>query len=330
MDQSWEAILNRALEGTPVTFDEALVLGASGAETLPQLMAGACKLRESFRGDAVSLCAIINAKSGRCSEDCGFCAQSTRFQTGTASYPLIPEETILKGSEQSAREGVSFFCIVTSGKRATAQELEKIGATLRRMRDAGQVRPCASLGTLDREELAALKAAGLIRYHHNIETARSYYASVCTTHGYDDRLQTVLRAKEAGLQICCGGIIGMGETLNQRIEMAVALRELEVTSIPINILNPIEGTPLFGTDALSREEILKTFALFRIINPSAEIRACAGREVNLRDEQGKLLDAGIDGLLTGDYLTTTGTSPEKDRDMIAARGLKLGPPSTSS
>ncbi len=328
MDQILESILNRAVEGGAVSFDEALSLAAGGPEDLPRLMACAREIRQTFRGDAVSLCAIINAKSGRCGEDCGFCAQSTRFKTDAASYPLIPEEKILQGSEQSAREGVSFFCIVTSGKRATAQELEKIGATLRRMRDAGQVRPCASLGTLELEELAALKKAGLTRYHHNIETARSYYESVCTSHAYEDRLQTVLRAKEAGLQICCGGIIGMGETLAQRVEMAFALRELEVTSIPLNILNPIEGTPLFGTEPLSREEILKTFALFRIINPTAEIRACAGREVNLQDEQGKLLDAGIDGLLTGDYLTTTGTTPEKDRDMITARGLKIGTRST--
>ncbi len=328
MDQSLETILKRAVDGVPVTFDEALGLAEAGPEDLPALMACARKIRETFRGDAVSLCAIINAKSGRCGEDCGFCAQSTRFKTDAASYPLIPEETILKGSEKSAQEGVSFFCIVTSGKRATAQELEKIGVTLRRMRDAGQVRPCASLGTLELEELVALKQAGLIRYHHNIETARSYYESVCTSHAYEDRLHTVLRAKKAGLEICCGGIIGMGETLAQRIEMAIALRDLEVTSIPLNILNPIEGTPMFGTDPLSREEIFKTFALFRIINPTAEIRACAGREVNLKDEQGKLLDAGIDGLLTGDYLTTTGTSPEEDRDMITARGLKIGTPST--
>lgn len=329
MDRSLERILKCAEQGGSVTFDEALCLAGGGPEDLPPLMTSARKIRETFRGDAVSLCAIINAKSGRCGEDCGFCAQSTRFKTDAASYPLIPEETILQGSEESAREGVSFFCIVTSGKRATAQELEKIGAILRRMRDAGQVRPCASLGTLELEELVALKEDGLIRYHHNIETARSYYESVCTTHGYDDRLQTVLRAKKAGLEVCCGGIIGMGETMAQRIEMACALRDLEVTSIPLNILNPIEGTPLFGTEQLSRDEILKTFALFRIINPTAEIRACAGREVNLQDEQGKLLDAGIDGLLTGDYLTTTGTSPEKDRGMITARGLKIGTPFTS-
>jgi biotin synthase len=219
---------------------------------------------------------------------------------------------------------------VTSGKRATAGELEKIAAVLRKMRDAGRIRPCASLGTLEQEELVQLKHAGLVRYHHNVETAKSYYESVCTTHAYEDRLKTVRYAKAAGLEVCCGGIIGMGETLAQRVEMAFALRDLQVNSIPINILNPIEGTPLFGTQPLGRDEILKTMALLRIINPTSEIRACAGREVHLGDEQGRLLDAGIDGLLTGDYLTTQGTAPGADREMISAHRLDLDTGSNSS
>ncbi len=316
-------ILECVLKGDLLSQEQALILAGVCTEDLPELMAAARKVRERFRGDSVSLCAIINAKSGRCAEDCRFCAQSVRYETGVESYPLIPDGQILEGAENSAQDGVSLFCIVTSGRRVTPEELERICAVLRKMRKEGRVRPCASLGTLGIDDLKRLKKAGLIRYHHNIETARSFYESVCTTHSYEERIKTVSHVKEAGLEICCGGILGMGETMEQRVEMAMALRDLQVDSIPLNFLNPIPGTPLAGQEPLGREEILKTVALFRLINPSSEIRACAGREACLGEDQGMLLDAGIDGILTGDYLTTKGTSPYKDREMIAVHGLRV-------
>jgi biotin synthase len=316
-------ILEGVLKGDSLSYGQALILGDTRPEDLPELMAAACRVREKFRGDAVSLCAIINAKSGRCAEDCRFCAQSVRYETGVPSYPLIPDGQILEGAENSAQDGVSLFCIVTSGRRATPGELGRISAVLQRMRKAGRVRPCASLGTLNLEDLQNLKEAGLIRYHHNIETARSYYASVCTTHSYEERVKTVLDVKKAGLEICCGGILGMGESMEQRVEMAMALRDLQVDSIPLNFLNPIPGTPLAGQEPLGQDEILKTVALFRLINPFSEIRACAGREACLGEDQGMLLDAGIDGILTGDYLTTKGTSPQKDHEMIASHSLRV-------
>jgi biotin synthase len=319
-----EAILERAVRGESLSAQEALVLAEATPAALPEVMAAARKVRERFRGDAVSLCAIINAKSGRCAEDCRFCAQSVRYETGVPSYPLIPEDRILAGAESSADDGAAFFCIVTSGRRATPGELEEICRALRKMRDAGRVRPCASLGTLELQELIQLRESGLARYHHNIETARSFYESICTTHAFDVRERTVRNVKEAGLQVCCGGILGLGESMAQRIEMAVTLRDLQVDSIPLNFLHPIPGTPL-AEDAppLAREEILATVAIFRLINPTTEIRACAGRQEHLQEEQGQLLDAGIDGLLTGDYLTTAGVSPEKDRDLVSRHGLKV-------
>ncbi len=301
------------------------MLAEATPAALPEVMAAARKVRERFRGDAVSLCAIINAKSGRCAEDCRFCSQSVRYETGAPSYPLISEDRILAGAESSADDGAAFFCIVTSGRRATPAELEEICRALQKMRDAGRVRPCASLGTLELKELIQLRESGLSRYHHNIETARSFYESICTTHAFDVRERTVRNVKEAGLQVCCGGILGLGESMAQRIEMAETLRDLQVDSIPLNFLHPIPGTPL-AEDAppLAREEILATVAIFRLINPTTEIRACAGRQEHLQEDQGKLLDAGIDGLLTGDYLTTEGVSPEKDRDLVSRHGLKLG------
>ena len=323
MSEPLESALTNILNSKPVTQDEALALAEASMEDLPELMSAARKVRDTFRGDVVSFCAIINAKSGRCGEDCRFCAQSVRYNTGVKSYPLIPEEQILEGAEKSAEDGASFFCIVTSGRRATTKEIEKICDYLKKMKEAGKVRPCASLGTLEKKDFVQLKKSGLVRYHHNIETARSYYASICTTHSYDQRVETVLAAKQAGLQVCCGGIFGMGEDMEQRVEMALALRELAFDSIPMNFLNPIAGTPMSGQDPLSKDEALKTVALFRLINPTVEIRACAGREDCLGEDQGMLFDAGMDGLLTGDYLTTKGTSPDKDRETVTARGLRL-------
>jgi biotin synthase len=316
-------ILEGLLNDESLNLDQARELARTGTEDLPELMAAAQKVRETFRGDRVSLCAIINAKSGRCGEDCRFCAQSIRYQTGAKSYPLIPDQEMLEGAENSARNGAGFFCIVTSGRRATKDELKRICRVLREMREAGRVRPCASLGTLGPEDFHKLKESGLIRYHHNIETARSFYASVCTTHAYEERVRTIMQAKEAGLEICCGGILGMGESMEHRIEMAMALRDLNADSIPLNFLNPIPGTPMAGTEALNRDELLKSVALFRMINPRAEIRACAGREICMGDEQGMLLEAGIDGILTGEYLTTRGTPPDSDRQMILNHGLRV-------
>ena len=320
-----KAVLKGVLDRDPLTREQALMLAETPPQDLPEILNAARRVRETHRGDVVSLCAIIKAKSGRCSEDCRFCAQSLRYQTGVKAYPLIPDQRILDGWERSAQDGVSFFCIVTSGRRAEPDELERIRGVLQRMREAGKVRPCASLGALNLEDLVGLREAGLVRYHHNIETARSFYASVCTTHSYDERVRTVLNAGKAGLQVCSGGILGMGETMAQRVEMAMALRDLQVDSIPLNFLNPIPGTPLAGKGILARDEILKTVALFRLINPDREIRACAGREVHLGEEQGMLFDAGVDGILTGDYLTTKGTPPGKDREVILSHGLRVAP-----
>ncbi len=323
MEDTLRQVRELLLAGGEITSEQAFQLADTGMEGLGDLMTVAREVRQAFRGNEVSLCAIVNAKSGQCSEDCRFCAQSLRYRTGVKSYPLIPGEKILEAAEVSAEEGAGFFCIVTSGRRANREELRKIMIALEQLREEGRVRPCASLGALDLPDLVRLREAGLVRYHHNLETSRSFYASVCTTHSYEERVRTVRWVKEAGLSACSGGIFGLGETLKQRVEMALTLRELEVDSIPLNFLNPIPGTPLDGMPCLDREEILKSVALFRLIHPGAEIRACAGREVHLGDDPGVLLQAGIDGILTGDYLTTKGTQPVKDREIIAAHGMKV-------
>jgi len=318
-----EALVRKVLEGGAVERAEALALARGAVGHTAELMEAARRVRRAWRGDRVGLCAIINAKSGRCAEDCRFCAQASRYQTATASYPLVSEERILEGAERAGREGAGRFCIVTSGRRPTAGELDRIARVLASLRAAGRVRPCASLGILDRDALVRLKAAGLIRYHHNIETAESFYSSVCSTHSFTQRINTVRAAKSAGLEVCSGGILGLGETMAQRVEMALTLRDLEVDAVPLNLLRPIPGTPLEGMPRLSREEILASVALFRLILPRAEIRACAGREFQLGGDQGLLLDAGVDGILTGDYLTTSGTAPARDRAAVVARGLIL-------
>ena len=318
-----EAAVRKILDGGVLEAPEAVALARLGPERCADLMAAARRVRRAFRGDRVGLCAIINAKSGRCAEDCRFCAQSSRYHTGAASYPLVPEERILDGAERAARQGARRFCIVTSGRRPTAAEFERILGAVRGLARSGRVRVCASLGILEPGELALLKAAGLTRYHHNVETAESFYSSICSTHSFEQRIKTIRGAKAAGLEVCSGGILGLGETMEQRVEMAVTLRDLAVDSVPLNLIRPIPGTPMQGLPRLPREEVLASVALFRLVLPRAEIRACAGREYHLGPDQELLLDAGVDGILTGDYLTTPGTDPARDRAAVASRGLTL-------
>ncbi len=285
------------------------------------LFAAAGRVRSHFRGEKVDICSIVNAKSGSCSEDCSYCAQSVHHATGAPVYPLIPVESMAKAAESAKRNGAGRFCIVTSGRGIDSQEdLENIASGIQRVRDIG-LSPCATLGTLTREQLSYLKNAGLQRYHHNIETSRDYFPRICTTHGFDERLEVLENARSLGLSACSGGILGMGESMQDRIQMAFTLRELDVDSIPINFLMPIMGTPLESVTSITPLEALHSLALFRLILPGKEIRVCAGRGTALGNLHPLIFAAGADGFMIGNYLTTSGLDPEDDLKMVHDLGL---------
>ncbi len=307
--------------GSGISEDDAFTLYMAGNQYPCYLFASASAIRERFKGKTIGLCGIINAKSGKCSEDCKFCAQSSHYETQAPVYPLFSADRMIKEAETLAGNGVKRFGIVTSGKKIKGdREWREILAAVEGIGTRG-IQVCASLGIIDRERMTQLKNAGLYRYHHNLETSRSFFSNICTTHEYEEDVDTVRTAKDAGLTVCSGGLIGLGETIKHRIEMAFTLKELEVDSVPVNILNPIPGTPLAGIDPLSPTEILITIAVFRFILPSKDIKLCGGKEKNLRQLLPLSILAGCNSLMTGNYLTTTGRNAELDLEMIQDLGL---------
>ncbi|NPU84188.1 MAG: biotin synthase BioB [Syntrophaceae bacterium] len=287
-----------------------------------RLMAAASEIRRHFKGDAVGLCVISNAKSGRCPEDCAFCAQSSHYATEAAIYPLKKAAQIVVEAADARRAGAEMFGIVTSGKRiGVAREWAEIRKAVGGISDLG-LKACASLGILDAGRARDLKEAGLYRYHHNLETSRSFFPKICTTHDYQEDVETIRTAKRAGLSVCSGGLIGLGEGVTHRIEMALTLRELDVDSVPINILHPVKGTPLGGSRPLPPLEILVTVAVFRFLLPDRDLKLCGGKERNLRQLLPLGLVAGCNSLMTGNYLTTTGRESSLDHEMIADLGLQ--------
>jgi biotin synthase len=319
-----ERLKEKAINAKDLSLDEAIEVYELAASNLYRVMAAASEIREHFKSRKVSLCAIINAKSGRCPEDCRFCAQSVHYSTDAPVYEMVSAEEITEKAGQASRDGAHFFGIVTSGTSIEGKdEREEIHRSLPAIAAHG-IRPCGSLGMLTSERAAELKRAGLYRYHHNLETARSFFDTICTTHEYDEDIATVKAAKDAGLSVCSGGIIGLGETIEQRIELALTLRELDVDSVPINILNPIAGTPLVNAPRLSPAEILSTIAVFRFLLPDKDLKLCGGKERNLRQLLPLGIVAGCNSLMTGNYLTTTGRSTALDIEMIADLGLEVG------
>lgn len=317
-------LLQQITTGQLLNDEQAYQLAAMPATELPALLTAATLVREQAFGTKVSLCAIINAKSGLCPEDCAFCAQSAHHATTVAQYPLLDEQTLLENARRAAACGAGCYGIVTSGSGIrSGEELDRICSVIRKIRAEGLIAPGASLGTLDAFSVHALKDAGLVTYHHNLETSRSFFPQICSTHDYEDDVATVRLAKQAGLRVCSGGLFGLGESMAQRVELALTLRELDVDSVPINFLDPIDGTPLAGSNKLSPLECLHIIALFRLIMPKAHITVCGGREKNLRDLQSWIFMAGASGVMTGNYLTKEGRQPGDDRQMIADLGLTL-------
>lgn len=300
----------------------AIIFSEKNGADVHDLFALANRIRERYRGGEVDLCSIINAKSGACPEDCSYCAQSTHSRTETDVYPLMDRKKILEGAARSKEYGVTRFCVVTSGKKPSPRELDEICGFVSELR-AMDLLPCATLGLLNSEEMRKLKEAGLNRYHHNLETSESFFSEICTTHTYQDKLKTIAAVKEEGLSICSGGIFGLGESWEDRIDMALALREIGVDSVPINFFTPVKGTPLGDKELLDPFEALKIIAIYRLILPKSEIRVCGGRSLTLRDMNSFIFNAGADGLLLGNYLTTNGRRPEDDLQLIKDMGLVI-------
>lgn len=283
---------------------------------LNKLISMADQIRQECVGSKIELCSIINAKSGSCAQDCKFCAQSARHATGINTYSLKTKEEMLQAALRAKDIGAQRFDIVTSGNRLNQDELRVIADTIFEITNKIGIKMCASLGSLNEKELRLLKDAGLTRYHHNLETSRDYFKRVVSTHTFQDRVNTIRLAKKAGLQVCSGGIIGMGETLEDRIQMALTLKELDVDSVPINILVPIKGTRFEDMPLLSCSEAIRTIALFRIILKGKIIKIAAGRESVLKDFQALAFLAGANGMLIGGYLTIKGRAPSEDLQMV--------------
>jgi len=285
-------------------------------EPLESLVARANQVRKEHLGDTLDVCSILNARSGRCGEDCKFCAQSARHHTETPVYPLKDAGQIVEAADRAKSIGAKRFGIVTSGNRLTDEEADVIADAITRISREVGISVCASLGALSLAQLQRLKAAGLSRYHHNIETSRRFYAEVVTTHSFQERVDTVVAAREAGLEVCSGGIIGMGENWQDRIDMATTLSELKVDSVPINILIPIKGTALEAAEYMSVEDIVRTICIFRLLLPTQAIKIAAGRETALADDQIKAFRAGANGMLIGGYLTVKGAGLEADHALM--------------
>ena len=268
-------------------------------------------------------CSIVNARSGKCSENCKWCAQSAHFKTGCETYDMVDEKTCLAAARQNADNGVMRFSLVCSGRAVRGKALDKVCSMLKKAKEETGIHTCASLGLLDEDELKQLKASGATRYHCNIETAPSYFATLCTTHTMEDKFRTIETAKRLGFGVCSGGIIGMGETPRHRAEFALALRRVNPVSIPINILQPIPGTPLENIELISFDEILDAIAIFRFTHPTAELRFAGGRARFTEDEQLRMMNVGINAGVVGTLLTTIASSYEADKELVERAGLKF-------
>lgn len=314
----------KILNGDNITFDEAIALTTIEETDIPILLGVANKVREKFTGSYVDTCQILNARSGGCSENCKFCAQSAHHDVDIDTYPLMKEDDIIKAAQKAEADHAYRFCVVTSGCGMEGDaDFAKIAAAIKRIGSETSIQRCCSLGTLEEKHVSALKEAGITRYHHNLETSESYFKEICTTHTYEERINTIKRVKSAGIEVCSGGIIGMGETWRQRIELAFTLRELNVDSIPINVLNPVKGTALEAQEKLNPMEILQTFAIFRLILPTKIIRYAGGREHNLGELVPLGFLSGVNGMLIGNYLTTDGRGANKDLQTVTNLGLKI-------
>jgi biotin synthase len=316
-----KSIEKRVLDGSKISREEALFIASLSGQGIFDLFASANRIREHFRDNTVDLCAIINAKSGACTEDCSYCAQSAKSTAEIKTFLLVEKEAVLEKAREAKKGGAKRFCIVTSGKKTSQSDLAKISEMVTAVREAGLL-PCATLGLLSKKDLLQLKDAGLARYHNNLETSERFFPEICSTHTYHDKMETIREVKSAGLSLCSGGIFGLGEAWEDRVDMAFALREISPDSVPINFLTPVKGTRLGSNRILAPFDALKIISLYRFILPDKEIRVCGGRLQTLGELHAFIFPAGADGLLTGNYLTTLGRNFEDDLGLINQYGLK--------
>ncbi|NLZ72651.1 MAG: biotin synthase BioB [Bacteroidales bacterium] len=289
---------------------------------LEELLEGSNMIRQALCGNRVDLCSIINGRSGRCSENCKFCAQSSHHKTGVKEYEFLDPDIIVEDCKKHQENGVHRYSIVTSGKTLSGKDFDKAIASYKKMSGECDIQLCASHGLLTKEQLIRLKEAGVSMYHANIETSKRNFPNICTTHTYEDKIKEIKLAKEAGFKVCSGGIIGMGETWEDRIDIAISLSELEIESIPINALMPIKNTSYENLEPLSEDEILRTIAIFRYINPTAYIRMAAGRSY-FKDGGKKVFLSGANATITGDMLTTVGNNTAQDKEILTVLGFDI-------
>ncbi len=317
-----ENIAREILDGQQITPMKALSLMEADLDTLCEC---ANELRKHFMGNAFDLCTIINAKSGACSEDCSYCAQSSRYPVEyVETYPLLSVEEMTKEAEYNAKSGVHRFSLVTSGRRLSPRDLKGVARALAHIRDNVDIQLCSSNGLLSFEDFQVLKANGLVRYHNNLESSAAYFPKICTTHTYEEKIESIRAAHKAGLTVCSGGIMGLGETMEDRISLAFTVKELGVKSVPLNILSPIPGTPLAHMPILKKEEVLRIVAIFRFILPDSFIRLAGGRG-QMDDKGRQAFMSGANAAITGDMLTTSGISIARDIAMLEELGFDVSP-----
>lgn len=318
-----QTLKNKILAGGEITADEAYALADMADSRLDELLDAAGEITRARCSRQFDSCSIVNARSGRCPEDCKFCAQSARHDTRIDTYAFISREECLRHAEANRRQGIRRFSLVASGRLMTGTALATACSYISEIKSRGGLQLCASMGLLGREELKALKAAGVTRYHCNLEAAPSYFHTLCSTHTTDDKIRTIELAREVGLEVCSGGIIGMGESRRQRVELALELRRVRPCSIPVNILSPIKGTPLEDAAPLPESEVLIAVALFRFVHPDVTIRFAGGRAALSRKAQARALDVAVNGTIMGDMLTTVGSAVADDKRLIADAGYQF-------
>lgn len=312
-------LTEKVLNGGQITEEEALKLYG---EPLEELCESADRIRRHFCGSRFDLCTIINGKSGRCSENCRFCAQSAHNHTGVTEYPLLPDDEIVAQAKRDHEQGVLRYSIVTSGKRLSDGEVERMCGVIRRIRSEVGIQVCVSFGLLNEEQYRKLKEAGASRVHNNLETSGENFANVCTTHTFGDKINAIRAAQAAGLAVCSGGIMGLGETPKDRISMAMSIRELGIKSVPVNMLNPIPGTPFEKNPRLTADDMRRIVAVYRFILPEASIRLAGGR--GLLGDKGKgCFVSGANAAISGDMLTTAGITTKTDLEMLEELGYEV-------
>ena len=314
-------ITKQCLSGVACTKEQACELAANA--DLNDLIGSASQIREHFFSNKVKLCMIINAKSGVCEMDCKFCSQSAHNSSDTQVYPFIQADKLVDQIHAIDGNKTNSCGVVTSGGRLTSNDVDTFGDALKQTKDKVGCEMCASLGRLGVEDLSKLKDAGLKRYHHNLETSENFYPKICSTQDWSERFETVKAAKAAGMEVCCGGLFGLGESWTDRIELALTLDELGVDSVPINFLRPHHGTPMADVKLLEADEALRIIAIFRHLLPTKTLRICGGRDCVLNDRQNEMFAAGANAIMTGDYLTTSGHVPASDKQMIESLGLEI-------